>query len=262
MIGQKRIQDAYLLIQRFYNAMKFTNDSNGLIWYHALCMDMLLDTSLTIIPYETCDQFYMSVLTTRSNDGAHEALARFFANLLLWNIRHNIQEMAHMWMNQLETCFSIEVESSFNNMFTGLRVMEALTIQLSLSIADRNLTLFEHYDNEMLKIIKVMRLALKCNKYVVERFELHRIHFELVKKFDMKHLKKLGKLMDKALKSKNYCAYDIIKHSGRSWENKLISDHFWINQSTCYNQINLNKFISKTDRIFPFSLPIPKSGNF
>lgn len=225
---------------------------------------MLLDTSLTIIPYETCDQYYTMEKTTFWKNGRAEARARFFANLLLWSIRHEIHEMAQVWMGNLETCFSIEVESSFNNKFTGLRVMEALTIQMSISIEERNLTLFEHYDTEMQDIIKVMALALKRSDCFVELFELHQIHFELVKKFNEKHLNRLDKLMRVALRSKNYCACDVIKHSKRSWQLELDdgAQNFWIRHSSKHNQINIDKFISNTERVFPYTLPLSKSGNF
>lgn len=258
MLNQKRIQDAYYLMQRFSNTMKFTNDKNGLIWYHALCLDMLLDTSLTITPYEACYQFYLSEITTLWVDGHPEARARFFANLLLWNVRHEVYEMAHVWAGKLETCFSIEAESSFNNTFTGLRIMEALTIQLSHALVDRDLTLFEHYDREMQQIIKWMEAATRnCNCFA-DRFHLQRIHFELVKKFDEKLLSKLDKLMNMAHKNKNHCAYDMIMHHKRAWRNELRTDvhNFWTNHSTIGSQIELGKLASTTDRIFPFSLPI------
>ena len=244
--------------------MKFTNDKNGLIWYHALCLDFILDTSLTIIPYDACDQFYFNEKLSFWKEGCPEALSRFFANLLLWNIRHGIHEMANVWMEKLKSAFSTGVESSFNSTFTGLRVMEALTIQLSNSITDRNLTLFEHYDKEINLISKVMKSALKCSNCFIERYELHKIHFELVKKFDERHLSRLDKLMDMAIENQNHCAYDIIKHSKRAWKNELRSElhYFWINYSTQQNQINFNTFSYSNDRIFPFSLVIPKSGNF
>lgn len=244
--------------------MKFTNNKNGLIWYHALCLDMLLDTSFTIVSYETCENFYTEEISTLRKDGHQEARARFYANLLLWNIRHKIHEMAEVLMINLATCFSIEGENSFNNTFTTLRVLEILTIQLSDSIVDRNMILFEFYDKELQSIIKLKSSASKYSNFFAERLELHRIHFELVKKFDVKHLCKLDKLMEMALKSKNHCAYDIIRHSKSCWKHELRRElyYFWINHSTKTTELNFHKLMNIDNRIFPYSLPIPKSGNF
>lgn len=263
MMNMKRIQDAYFLLQRFGCAMKFTDDKNGIIWYHALSMDMMMDTSLTIVSYDTCEQYYLNEVTTFHKDGTPESLARFFSNLLLWSIRHRIHEIAQVWMKNLALCFSIEPKSSINNTFTGLRVMEAFTIQLLIADKNRNLDLFQYFNNEMKKIIIMMSLPLKNSKCFVERYELHRIHFDIVKKFKEKRLKELDEILNMALTNKNYCAYDIIKHTQRSWKCELPTNiqDFWINHTSKENEINLSK-CSYNDRIFPFSLPIPRSGSF
>lgn len=242
--------------------MKFTNNKNGTIWYHALSLDMLLDTSFTIVSYETCNRYFLSEVTTFHKDGTRESLARFFANLLLWSTRHEVYEISFVWMENLARCFTIETQSSINDKFTGLRVMEAFTIQLTFAIKDRNVESFLHYNNEIQQIVKLMSQSFKNCKCFFERFELQRMHFEMVKKFKEKKLKNFEKLLNLALQNKNYCAYDIIIHTQRSWMCKLTSimQDFWINHSLNENEINLNEYAC-TDRIFPFSLPLSRSGN-
>lgn len=258
------MQDACTLLQRFQTAMRYMNDRNGLIWYYALSMDMLLDTSLTVETYEACDKFFLNEITTFHKDGEPEAKSRFFANLLLWCVRHKVDEMAQIWQEHLNTMhYKLESRSSLNSTFTGLRIMEALTLQLSFVIEDRNMDLFEYYDEELKGLIKLMNSKSRISNCFSERFELHRIHLKLVKKFDANHFKKLNKLMDQALKKKNNCSYDIIKHNQRSWTCQLPAEaqNFWMKHSTASNRLNLCMMVFP-DRIFPYSLPIPKSGNF
>lgn len=263
MMNMKRIQDAHALLESFGRAMKLIDNKNGILWYHALGMDMLLDTSFTIVPYMTCHHYFLNERTTIHKDGTSESLARFFANLLLWCIRHDIHELAQMWMKNLAMCFAIEPHCSINNTFTGLRVLEAHTIQLAFAIKDRNIDKFQHFNNEIKQFLKMMKLALKTSNCFGDRFELHKLHFELVKRFSEKRLKKLDKLLSMALKNKNYCAYDIIRHTQRSWKCELTlkMQEFWISSSSKENAVNLNKFVF-VDRILPYSLPIPRSGNF
>lgn len=262
-MNMKRIQEAHVILQRFHSAMLFMSDKNGLIWYYALSLDMLLDTGFTVETYETCEQYFFKEVTNFHQDGEKEAKSRFFANLLLFSARHGVYEMTQVWFQNLEQCYQLDHYGSLNSLFTGLRVMETFTLQVSFAIEHRNMVQFMHYDRELEKLVKILKSAIKISNCFVERFKLHQLHFSLVKDFDQKKLKCLKLLQKRAVKQLDYLALDHIKHAHRSWSNDLSPAHhnFWLNHSTSGSSIDLHQ-VEYAHRVFPFSLPIPKSESF
>lgn len=242
--------------------MKNDKNENGLIWYHAMCLDVLLDTSFTVKSYYDCQNYCLQKTTTFNNDENSEAKSRLFANLWLWCVRHNDQETSLIWKKKFLECYNYE-QSSLNNTFTGLRVMEALTVQLAFDIEGGSMVSLNESENELKDVIKLIKSAVKISNCFFERFELHRIHFAQIMQFKQKRLKQLDKLMNMALKHQSYYAFNLIKHTQRSWRHQLVPwmKNFWLNHSTNDDLLNLSQ-ISIIDRAFPFSLPIPKSGNF
>ena len=259
----KRIQDTNSLLQRFETAMRHMKDKNGLIWYYALCMDVNLDTCFTIVSYEDCCKYYKQEMTTFYQDGTPEARSRFFANLYLWTVRHGIREMAEVWFGHLKQCYLIDANSSLNRFYTGIRVFEAMTIEMVYATDVRNVTKFIYFNDELEALIKTMRLALKVCNCFIERFELHELHFNLVKSFQNDGMKDFKRLERNAVENLNFLSLDIIKHTRRSWTCELApaDQNFWINHSTKAKAMYLDG-VAFSDRIFPYSLPIPKSGSF
>lgn len=243
--------------------MTSSRDMNGLVWYHALCMDLLLDTCYSIKSYDECAQFYNDELVHFQDEGRTEATSRFLANLSLWCARHENHEASQTWIRNLSTCFSLEPKSSMNNMFTGLRVIEGLSLQLVFAIEGRSAVLTRQHDEELQKVVHAMRLTLKVCSRFEERFELHLTHLSLIKNCESDQLKKLAKLSEKAIKSQDYYACDLIKHNLRSWRSELppAIKHFWAKHSKADDALELTQ-ITYSDRVFPYSLPIPTSGNF
>lgn len=262
-MNMKRIQEAHVILQRFHSAMHFMKDKNGLIWYYALSMDMLLDTSYTVETYETCEQYFFKEVTSFHQDGDKDAKSRFFANLLLFSTRHGVYEMTQIWFQNLEQCYQLDHFGSLNSVFTGLRVMETFTLQISLAIEHRNMVQFMHYDRETEKLIKIIKSAIKLSNCFVERFELHQLHFSLVKNFDRKKLKSLEQLEESAVKQLDFLALDQIKHARRTWSNDSSPGQcsFWLDHSTSESSIDLHR-VDFAHRVFPFSLPIPKPESF
>lgn len=141
--------------------------------------------------------------------------------------------------------------------------METFTLQISLAIEHRNMVQFMHYDRETEKLIKIIKSAIKLSNCFVERFELHQLHFSLVKNFDRKKLKSLEQLEESAVKQLDFLALDQIKHARRTWSNESSPGQcsFWLDHSTSESSIDLHR-VDFAHRVFPFSLPIPKPESF
>lgn len=59
-------------------------DKSGKTWYYALCVDVLLETSITVIPFYKCEQFFQEESDTMLNLRDPEAERRFFTCMWLW----------------------------------------------------------------------------------------------------------------------------------------------------------------------------------
>jgi hypothetical protein len=255
----KRVKEAFSLLKKFESSMKSMNDKNGLIWYHALSMDLLLDSSFTLESYKNCYEFYKNEISLFSVANTEEK-SRFFANLWLWSVRHKIHEMSEMWMNLAITSFSFDPNHSIENTFTGLRIIEALTLQMVISIDDNDMRLVENYKHQMIKFKKSMKLPIKTTKCFQNHFEFQEIHLQLATNQQENFSKVLDKLASKALKNQKFHLYDLIKHNQRHWKCDLTPAmrNFWINHSNDDNELTLSHLNNQTsDRIFPFSLRIP-----
>ena len=57
-------------------------DKSGRTWYYALCIDVLLECGITIIPFNKCEQFYQEESDTMMNLRDPEAGSRFF--IVVW----------------------------------------------------------------------------------------------------------------------------------------------------------------------------------
>lgn len=84
LVSQKQIGEVVHLFQQNYEAVRLSEDRNGLAWYYALCLDVLLDTSFSIVPFSACKAFYMENVEILSSLENSYGVTRFYANMWLW----------------------------------------------------------------------------------------------------------------------------------------------------------------------------------
>lgn len=60
------------------------SNRTGIIWYYALCMDVVLDTCYRVITYEECENFYLDETSSFRSPVNSNASSRFYANMWLW----------------------------------------------------------------------------------------------------------------------------------------------------------------------------------
>ena len=110
----------------------------GHIWYYAICLDVLLDTSCCIETYRRSENFYYknreSFLAQR--DGF--ASARLFANLWLWCVRYGAWVAADNWLALLRDHFVLSAYDSTININTAVRILEGMVLTLINHIEARN----------------------------------------------------------------------------------------------------------------------------
>lgn len=162
-------------------------------------------------------------------------------------------------MQKVVQTFTLTNFELLNKTITGIRVMEALNLQMIRSIDTRNVNSFKYYEKEMKQIIKKMNVLVDSTNCLQARYQLHVTHCRHLKKVESKNIKKLIELKKLALKMNDYCTYDILLHTIQLWKCKL-PNHAktqWQDQGR-----NVDDIFYSDDRIYPFSLEIPKSGQF
>lgn len=231
-----------------------------MIWYHAMCLDLLLDATMTVVPYEACRQFYLTEMADLTEKTHPKACARFYANCMLWNMRHGDYEIAEFWKKKLMKEFEVSKANAIIETVTGLRLIESLTLEASRFIG--NDTKLQEIENELDNVAKLVKFGVKHAKLFAERAKLHRMHLKMVKKFNEEKFEKLDKLEDGALKSLDYLTADIIKHTKKVWEGRLRMNvmNFWVNHSTQRDPLTIFQLFF-SGRVFPFSLPLNYDKN-
>lgn len=61
-------------------------DKSGRTWYYALCADVHLDTGLTILSFQACEQYFLQEGEQMISLHDPEAERRYFTSMWLWYV--------------------------------------------------------------------------------------------------------------------------------------------------------------------------------
>jgi hypothetical protein len=253
-IKSLRIDDAIKLLTEFGGIAKRHLDRNGMIWFYALAMDLTLDTCQTIVvSYEECYKFHLELATSSHGDGvSDEAIGRFLANFWLWSMRNDIMERGERLMERLREKFELNSRSSINNVMTGIRVVEALTLHYVHAVESQNIPshAFLHYliTRYLNKLKNDVKSTYGCFQ---ERVLFHELHFEMIN--NQNYSKKLfqlrmSRLLRKAIMKRDYFAFNYLRHLSLAWWNENVKNH--------WKELNMKKSSNAQQEIVFFTLPM------
>lgn len=248
LLQSERIDAMKKLLVEFNAIARHYDDENCLIWYYALSMDLLLDTCHSLITYEECFNFYLELVTSSHyNDKNQEAVSRFIANFWLWSIRNDMRERSERLMEGMRARFKLSIHSTVNDVFTGIRVLEALTLQY---LKTKNTASQSSLHSMIICYLNILKNYVKLSERCFhERLLLHELHFEMINQEISANLftTRLNKLMTKSLMKKNYFTFNYIRFLKRNiWS--CIKNH-WI-------EYNLKSSEMNSQQIIYFLLPL------
>lgn len=208
LMKSQQIDECHKLLQELIYTTKFsTKDEHVSTWYYALCMDLILDTgNESVIEYDACWRRHLEELSSFKNYDSHysEAYARFLTNFWIWNMRIGNIDLGRLLMPRV---FGYYKEmSSLCNIFTGIRIVDGLILQLWVSIQARNLIEFRNLV-ELTTIFMVrMRKITRNHSWFSDRLQLCEIHFKIISELKVKsrHLHRMSRLEKRALQRKDY----------------------------------------------------------
>lgn len=254
LIKSLRIDDANKLLTEFGGIVKFNRDRSGIIWFYALAMDLILDTCHAIVSYEECYQFHLELVTSSNHgDVNDEAMERFFANFWLWSMRNDMLERGERLMERLRARFELNSHSSINDVMTGIRIVEALTLHYLRAVECKNIPVHVWLHYQITRYLNILKNDVKSTfRCFEERLLLHELHFETM--INQKHSKllqlQMGMMMKKAQMKEDFFAFNYLRHLRMTFARQCE------NVKNRWKELNMKNSSNSQQRIVFFTLPM------
>lgn len=221
LMRSQQIQEMVKLLQEFHLIIRNHYDREGLIWYYALSMDMLLDSYHNIITYDECDKFYLEILSTTISEKYARAYERFLANFSLWSIRNNLLEKSELIIHNMRNNFSIRVSSNVNDIFTAIRLLEILTMHVKDDVVKGNMENAVHILNKAKVLLNDIRKKNKISQCFDELLKFYQICLDNATKFELSSIIQLFVLEKRVIKKKDFYSLNLIRKKRLAWSKKL-----------------------------------------
>ncbi|XP_076659700.1 adenylate cyclase type 10 [Halictus rubicundus] len=195
-------------------------DKSGRTWYYALCADLQLDTGIALLPFKTCEQYYLREGESIISLHDPEAERRYFISMWLWCIRTEQWEASKIWERQSVTERPIMDEHIVAATITALKRLEGSLIlyvhKLNSRNTDASTTL-----SQIKGMFREMKMITKIVKITIPRCLLLKAYYYMIKfqkKIAMKLLKRLKRI---CLKVENEMIYAWALHLEKVWSGSL-----------------------------------------
>ncbi|XP_043589813.1 uncharacterized protein LOC122570907 [Bombus pyrosoma] len=234
-------------------------DKSGRTWYYALCADFHLDTGLTILPFQACEQYFLQEGEQMISLHDPEAERRYFTSMWLWCIRTEEWEAAKVWSGRNVESINIMDEHIVAATITALKKLEGLLIlyvhKLNSRNADAAITMME-----IKSIFKDTKKMSKIVEIVIPRYMLLKAYYWMIKSQKSNAIKILKKLQKVCKKMENKLIYAWALHCEKAWSGGISSVH-----TDKWREIANSKILNKWDEInvnnsnmIIFTFPLPK----
>ncbi|KAL0100538.1 hypothetical protein PUN28_019688 [Cardiocondyla obscurior] len=161
-------------------------DKSARTWYYAMSADVQLDTGLTILSFQSCDEYYLREEETIISLHDPEAERRYFTSMWLWCVRTQQWEAVKVWISRNVTAESVVDEHKVAATIITLKRIERLLILYVKEVTNRNinalmtLTEIKHDFKQVKSMIKIVKIAISSiitifNKNI--KFDNERSHY-------------------------------------------------------------------------------------
>uniref|UniRef100_A0A182QFI7 Uncharacterized protein n=1 Tax=Anopheles farauti TaxID=69004 RepID=A0A182QFI7_9DIPT len=285
LLSHRRIAETVQTLWTLQKLLVHHQYRTGHIWYYAICMDVLLDTSCCVESYRRCENFYFKNRESFLAQRDTFASARLFANLWLWCVRYGAWVAADNWLELMREYFSLSVHDSTINIHTAIRIIEGMVLTLIYHIEARNTTQTRRVRAEIETLLGNVGQALSVNRNHVARFELMRIYYRQVVAPDRGSSacrRQLAAAAKRAQRRNDHLCHDHIQHTAKFWHRELppALETFWLDHAAGSNQsdgasqsqsfnagspfgisneqlYDYASCILNHERIYPYSMPLP-----
>ncbi|KYN02894.1 Adenylate cyclase type 10 [Cyphomyrmex costatus] len=232
-------------------------DKSGRTWYYAMCADVQLDTGLTVLSFQNCDEYYIQEGETIISLHDPEAERRYFTSMWLWCIRTQQWEAIKVWTSRNVTAESVVDEHKVAATITALKKLEGLLILYVREITNRNinalqtLTEIKHEFRHVKSMIKIVKIA-------VPRYMLMKAYYYMIQLQKSAAIKMLQKTKRLCIKVDNRMIYAWANHCQRDWLGAISFIHkdLWTEKTRKlerWDEVNAND-----SKMIPYTFPLPK----
>ncbi|XP_058818168.1 adenylate cyclase type 10-like isoform X3 [Topomyia yanbarensis] len=281
LMSHRKISEAVSMLWSFQSLTARNRDSSGRAWYYAIALDILLDSSCCIETYKSCESFILKNCEAIGYERDAYAVTRLYADLWLWCVRYDAWETADTWMNKLQEVFVLTPHDSMINVHTAIRVLEGFILTLVSKVEARSILAIVRLQGEIEKLLENIEDALDISKCHEAKYRLLEVYYNEVTHPSVSTLNKLAKLRKLAISRNDHLCAEKILHTMQYWRCELSPkiETFWLdhcsNESvTIENDVrddeststeyryNYTNCILNYERIYPYSLPLPRARYF
>ncbi|XP_055594686.1 adenylate cyclase type 10-like [Uranotaenia lowii] len=286
LLSHKRIPEAVEMLKHFEERTSKYQDDAGKAWYYAIAMDIMLDTSCCIESYKSCESFVLENCEALGYQKDAYAVNRLYADLWLWCVRNGAWETADTWMNKLQAVFVLTPHDSMINVHTSVRLMEGLNLCLVNKIESRSVIAIAKLKTAILKISENIENALQISKCHEAKYRFQKMFYKHITHAKPKNLETMEKISKYAVSRNDLLCGEKVLHNVMHWRCELspMIDSFWADH--CSGGSNVEEvqdsgivrtqttglpenlpydytcFTMNDQRVYPFSLPLPKARYF
>ncbi|KAL0101169.1 hypothetical protein PUN28_018787 [Cardiocondyla obscurior] len=233
-------------------------DKSARTWYYAMCADVQLDTGLTILSFQSCDEYYLREGETIISLHDPEAERRYFTSMWLWCVRTQQWEAMKVWISRNVTAESVVDEHKVAATITTLKRIEGLLILYVKEVTNRNinalmtLTEIKHDFKQVESMIKIVKIA-------IPRYMLMKAYYYMIQSRKSVAMSMLQKTKKLSIKVDNRMIYTWASHCQRVWLGTIssVQEDLWIENASNlhdeWDEVNTNDSM-----MIPFTFPLPK----
>ncbi|XP_049548290.1 adenylate cyclase type 10-like [Anopheles darlingi] len=235
LLSHRRIADTVETLASLQRLIMHYQYRTGYIWYHALCLDTLLDTSCCIEPYRACENFYFQNRDCFVAPSDPLASGRLFANLWLWCVRYGAWVAADNWLTLLQERFVLSAHDSTINVHTAIRLAEGMILTLIYHIEARNTLMIERVRSSIEELLASIEQALRISRNHIAKYELMCIYYrQVVAPRTMVALRRrLAEAGKRATTRNDLLCLEHIRHTAKFWHRELPAalETFWLDHA-------------------------------
>ncbi|KAL6429124.1 hypothetical protein ACFW04_008123 [Cataglyphis niger] len=254
----RRHSEVIVLLRELEFASKNDLEKSGRTWYYALCADIQLDTGITILSFQNCEQYYLqegeSIISLRNP----EAERRYFTSMWLWSIRTEQWEAMIVWNSRNVTAESMVDEHKVAATITALKKLEGLLLLYVREVTNRNINAV----NTMMEIknmFKSIENMVKIVKIAIPRYMLMKAYYYMIQSRKNAAINMLQRTKKLSMKVDNKMIYTWASHCQQDWMGAMspIHEDLWkektIELDYKQDELNINESV-----MVPFTFPLPK----
>lgn len=229
-------------------------DKSGRTWYYALCADIYLDTGMSIVSFQVCEQYFLHEGERMISLYNPEAENRYFICMWLWCIRTEQWDAAKVWRNRIiET--PIMDEHIVAATITFLKKLEGLLILYVHKLNTRNIAATITI-REIKNMFKYGKKMTKIVIITIPRYMLLKAYYWMIKSQKSRAIKMLKKVKKLSEKMENKLILIWAQHCEKVWLSGISPLHteMWkeISKVDKWDEINANN-----SHIVVFTFPLP-----